>query len=164
MVGGITHGILLALDKEFAVADLTNIFGPIAQWRDAVHDIQSVGIDVMGTLLDHNGRVYNDVARLVTHMHAEYADLAIRFISSDPKEAMQALLEAGVKGPEILAGVMLKKDFYDQAQANGEHVAVVDDEASQAARADVHINPKDEGVKDFLHARGYKHPERYEHP
>ncbi len=135
-----------------------NIFGPIAAWNKTLRDIQAIGIDVMGTAIDHNGRVYRDVTRLMTHIHAEYSDLAVRFISSDPKEAMQALLEAGVKGPEILAGVMLKKDFYDEATAKGEHVAVEDDEASQAVRADVHINPKDEGVKDYLHRREYRHP------
>ena len=145
------------------MADLTNMFGPIAQWREALHDIQAVGIDVMGTMIDHNGRVYNDVARMMTHIHSEYADLVVKFISSNPQEAWHALMMAGVKGPEIAAGVMLKKDFYDEAQAKGEHVVAVDDEASQASRADVHINPKAEDVKNFLHDRGYRHPERYDH-
>ena len=141
-----------------------NEFGPIAQWRDTLHNIQAVGIDVMGTMLDHNGRVYGDVLSLMNHMHSHYTDLAIKFISSDPMHAWHALMEAGMKGPEVAAGVMLKKDFYDEAAAKGEKVVAVDDEASQAARADVHINPKDESVKTYLHDRGYRHPERYEHP
>lgn len=145
------------------MADLMDTFGPIAEWNAALRDIQTLGMDVMGTMLDHHGRVYSDVARLMTHMHSAYADVAIRFISSEPREALLALMEAGMKGPEILAGVMLKKDFYDQAAARGEHVAAVDDEASQAARADVHIDPKDESVREYLHGRGYRHPERYGH-
>ncbi len=139
-----------------------NIFGPIAKWNETLRDIQIMGIDVMGTAIDRNGRIYEDTIKLMQHARAQYTDLTIKFISSDPLEAWMALLEAGLKGPEIVAGVMLKQDFYDQAQANGEHVVAVDDEPAQAARADVHINPKDESVKTFLHERGYKHPERYE--
>lgn len=133
-----------------------NIFGPIAKWNETLRDIQAVGIDVMGTAIDHQGRLHKEVTDLVLHMQRSYMDLAISFISTDPTRAWTALVEAGLKGKTVDEGVALKEEFYAHAKKEGLKVLSIDDEAGQAARADVHIDPKKAEVKDFLQKRGYR--------
>ena len=133
-----------------------DVFGPIAKWHEALHDIQAIGIDVMGTAINRHGELQRDVLDLVLHLNRTYVDLAVTFISTDPACAMGALVKAGVRNNIIKNGVTLKKDFYDHAAETGDKVVSLDDEASQADRADIHINPKDEAVIDYLHRHPYR--------
>lgn len=138
------------------MADLMNIFGPIAKWNETLRDIQAVGIDVMGTAIDHQGKMHKEVTDLVVHLNKAYVDLAITFISTEPARAWMALMEAGVRGKTLDHGVELKEDFYARAKNDGLKVLSIDDEPAQAARADVHIDPKDGDVKTHLQKRDYR--------
>ena len=140
------------------MADLMNIFGPIAQWNKTLRDIQAIGIDVMGTMIDHNGRIYKDVADLVYHLNKNCLDVTVSLISTDPTRAWRALLMAGVNDNVLKEGVTPKKEFYARAKESGQKVLTVDDEETQAVQADVRIDPKNALVRDYLHRHEYRRP------
>lgn len=146
------------------MADLMNVFGPIAKWNETLRDIQTVGIDVMGTTIDHQGRIHKEVTDLVVHLNKVYLDLTITFISTEPTRAWMALLEAGMKGKCVDHGVELKDDFYARAKRGGLKILSIDDETTQAARADVHIDPKDSEVKTYLEKRDYRRSLKIQEP
>lgn len=138
------------------MTDLMDVFGPIAKWNETLHEIHKIGIDVMGTAIDRQGRMHRDVIDLVYHLNSACLDVAVSFISTEPNRALLALMEAGVRQSALKNGVVLKKEFYDQAAQEGEKILSVDDEATHAERASIHINPKNEDVKAYLHKHGYR--------
>ena len=140
------------------MADLMNIFGPIAQWNKTLRDIQAIGVDVMGTMIDHNGRAYKDVAELVYHLNKTCLDVTVTLISTDPTRAWRALLRAGVSDSVLKEGVTPKKEFYARAKQSGQKIVAVDDEEFQATEADVRIDPKNDEVRAYLHKREYRRP------
>lgn len=139
------------------MADLSDEFGAIAGWSKTLRDIQEVAIDVMGTAIDHNGRVYRAMIDTASYLARNHIDLVLQFVSTQPKEGEEALHAAHVRHPAVRKGVAQKDEYFERAKREGRNVLAFDDSAAQAAKAAVHINPRDPQVSTYLSTREYRH-------
>lgn len=139
------------------MADLTTIFGPITEKRDALSSIDIVAFDIFGTLIDHN-KMGKERALQFAHYLAQRRSVELAFISSEPHKASHALINNGHGLFVIENDVQLKKDFYARCREEGKTVLAIDDDAHAATQALIHIDPNNDVVRKYLEEKAYRHP------
>ncbi|PZQ49080.1 MAG: hypothetical protein DI551_00055 [Micavibrio aeruginosavorus] len=140
------------------MADLSPIFARICGKEDQekLKAIDLVAFDVIGTLVDHNGKLKRNVLSLYYAMAAR-DDVQLRIISSDPIDGREKLVLAGARHLTFEGGVRTKSIFYDGVEENKMNILVVDNEPhSVKAENAVIIDPTDPAVVVFLQTRAYR--------
>lgn len=139
------------------MADLSHIFGPITQQRDALSNIDIIAFDVFGTLIDHN-KAGKESALNFAHYLSQRRSVDIAFISTEPDKAIDALIRNGQRLFAMGNGVQLKESFYARCKDENKNVLTIDDDAVAATPAIIHIDPNNEIVKRYLEEKAYRHP------